>query len=73
MTLAERMIVMNAGRMEQIGTPDEVYHRPATTFVAGFIGSPPMNLVRGSADGIALHRRRPAAAAAARRRRAPAS
>ncbi|MEO8924573.1 MAG: sn-glycerol-3-phosphate import ATP-binding protein UgpC [Caldimonas sp.] len=51
MTLAERMIVMNAGRMEQIGTPDEVYHRPATTFVAGFIGSPPMNLVRGMADG----------------------
>src|SRR4051795_4434509 len=43
MTLAERMIVMNAGRMEQIGTPDEVYHRPATTFVAGFIGSPPPN------------------------------
>jgi sn-glycerol 3-phosphate transport system ATP-binding protein len=51
MTLAERMIVMNAGRMEQIGTPDEVYHHPATTFVAGFIGSPPMNLVRGSAAG----------------------
>ena len=51
MTLAERMIVMNAGRMEQIGTPDEVYHRPATTFVAGFIGSPPMNLVRGHAQG----------------------
>jgi len=42
---------MNAGRMEQIGTPDEVYHRPATTFVAGFIGSPPMNLVRGHAQG----------------------
>ena len=54
MTLAERMIVMNAGRMEQVGTPDEVYHRPATTFVAGFIGSPPMNLVRGrtAADGF---------------------
>jgi sn-glycerol 3-phosphate transport system ATP-binding protein len=51
MTLAERMIVMNAGRMEQIGTPDEVYHRPATTFVAAFIGSPPMNLVRGAAEG----------------------
>jgi sn-glycerol 3-phosphate transport system ATP-binding protein len=51
MTLAERMIVMNAGRMEQIGTPDEVYHRPATTFVAGFIGSPPMNLVRGIGKG----------------------
>jgi len=51
MTLAERMIVMNAGRIEQIGTPDEVYHRPATTFVAAFIGSPPMNLVRGRASG----------------------
>jgi len=51
MTLAQRMIVMNAGRMEQIGTPEEVYHRPATTFVAGFIGSPPMNLLRGQADG----------------------
>ena len=52
MTLAERMIVMNAGRMEQVGTPDEVYHRPATTFVASFIGSPPMNLVRGRAAGM---------------------
>ncbi len=51
MTLAQRMIVMNAGRMEQIGTPDEVYHRPATTFVASFIGSPPMNLINGQADG----------------------
>jgi sn-glycerol 3-phosphate transport system ATP-binding protein len=51
MTLAERMLVMNAGRIEQIGTPDEVYHRPATTFVAGFIGSPPMNLMRGRAVG----------------------
>jgi sn-glycerol 3-phosphate transport system ATP-binding protein len=54
MTLAERMIVMNAGRMEQIGTPDEVYHRPATTFVAGFIGSPPMNLVRGRGEGASF-------------------
>jgi sn-glycerol 3-phosphate transport system ATP-binding protein len=51
MTLAQRMIVMNAGHMEQIGTPEEVYARPATTFVAGFIGSPPMNLVPGRADG----------------------
>jgi sn-glycerol 3-phosphate transport system ATP-binding protein len=51
MTLAQRMIVMNAGRMEQIGTPDEVYHRPATTFVASFIGSPPMNLIKGQAEG----------------------
>jgi sn-glycerol 3-phosphate transport system ATP-binding protein len=51
MTLAERMIVMNAGVMEQIGTPEAVYARPATTFVAGFIGSPPMNLIEGQADG----------------------
>ena len=51
MTLGQRLIVMNAGRMEQIGTPEEVYARPATTFVAGFIGSPPMNLLRGRADG----------------------
>ena len=50
MTLAQRMIVMNAGRMEQIGTPEEVYGRPATTFVAGFIGSPPMNLLSGRAE-----------------------
>jgi sn-glycerol 3-phosphate transport system ATP-binding protein len=54
MTLAQRMIVMNAGVMEQIGTPDDVYWRPATTFVASFIGSPPMNLVRGQADGLGL-------------------
>jgi sn-glycerol 3-phosphate transport system ATP-binding protein len=47
MTLAERMIVMNAGRMEQFGTPDEVYWTPATTFVASFIGSPAMNLMNG--------------------------
>ncbi|MGH8702711.1 MAG: sn-glycerol-3-phosphate ABC transporter ATP-binding protein UgpC, partial [Burkholderiales bacterium] len=45
MTLAQRMIVMNAGRAEQIGAPLEVYARPATTFVAGFIGAPPMNLI----------------------------
>ena len=56
MTLAQRMIVINAGRAEQIGAPLDVYARPATTFVAGFIGSPPMNLVRGrmSADGTSL-------------------
>jgi sn-glycerol 3-phosphate transport system ATP-binding protein len=51
MTLGQRLIVMNAGHMEQIGTPEEVYARPATTFVAGFIGSPPMNLLRGHAEG----------------------
>ncbi len=46
MTLAQRMIVMNGGVMEQFGTPEEVYRTPATTFVASFIGSPPMNLLR---------------------------
>ena len=49
MTLAQRMIVMNAGRIEQIGTPEQVYGAPATTFVASFIGSPPMNLLNGQA------------------------
>jgi sn-glycerol 3-phosphate transport system ATP-binding protein len=48
MTLAERMIVMNAGRMEQFGTPEEVYNRPATTFVASFMGAPPMNLLKNA-------------------------
>jgi sn-glycerol 3-phosphate transport system ATP-binding protein len=45
MTLADRLVVMNAGLVEQVGTPVEVYERPATVFVAGFIGSPPMNLI----------------------------
>ena len=48
MTLAQRMIVMNAGRMDQFGTPEEVYARPASTFVASFIGSPPMNLLKNA-------------------------
>jgi len=51
MTLAHRMIVMNAGRAEQIGAPLEVYAKPATTFVASFIGSPPMNLIPQQRDG----------------------
>jgi multiple sugar transport system ATP-binding protein len=46
MTLADRVVVMNAGRIEQIGTPHELYHSPATLFVAGFIGSPAMNMMR---------------------------
>ena len=53
MTLAQRMIVMNAGVMEQFGTPEEVYHRPASTFVASFIGSPPMNLMKNAPGGRA--------------------
>jgi len=51
MTLAQRMIVMNAGRAEQVGAPLEIYARPATTFVASFIGSPPMNLIPQERDG----------------------
>jgi len=49
MTLADRMVVMNAGVAEQIGTPLEVYQNPATMFVAGFIGSPPMNFLPAGA------------------------
>jgi len=45
MTLADRVVVMNKGRIEQIGTPNELYHKPATHFVAGFIGSPAMNFI----------------------------
>jgi len=45
MTLADRVVIMNAGRIDQIGTPHEVYHTPQTQFVAGFIGSPTMNFL----------------------------
>ena len=51
MTLAQRMIVMNNGRMEQFDTPEQVYSQPASTFVASFIGSPPMNLLK-DAPGV---------------------
>ena len=56
MTLADRMVVMNAGDIEQIGTPGEIYHRPATRFVASFIGMPPMNLLPATIgpDGVRL-------------------
>jgi sn-glycerol 3-phosphate transport system ATP-binding protein len=57
MTLAQRMLVMNAGVMEQFGTPSEVYNTPASTFVASFIGSPPMNLLKhapGANEGSIL-------------------
>jgi multiple sugar transport system ATP-binding protein len=47
MTLADRIVVMNNGNIEQIGTPDEVYDNPANTFVASFIGSPAMNMLKG--------------------------
>ncbi|MCB1341038.1 MAG: sn-glycerol-3-phosphate ABC transporter ATP-binding protein UgpC [Pseudooceanicola sp.] len=51
MTLADRVVVMNKGLVQQVGTPIEIYDRPANTFVAGFIGSPAMNLVRGTLSG----------------------
>jgi len=54
MTLADRLVVLNGGRIEQIGAPLEVYHAPASTFVASFIGSPAMNLVKGELHGDKL-------------------
>ena len=45
MTLADRIVVLNAGRVEQVGSPLELYHHPANLFVAGFIGSPQMNFI----------------------------
>jgi multiple sugar transport system ATP-binding protein len=51
MTLADRVVVMNKGVIQQVGTPTEIYDHPANTFVAGFIGSPAMNLIEGSVSG----------------------
>ena len=51
MTMADRIIVLNGGRIEQIGTPAEVYHQPASTFVASFMGAPPMNLLPARYNG----------------------
>jgi multiple sugar transport system ATP-binding protein len=50
MTMADRIVVMHAGRIEQVGTPLELYDRPSNLFVAGFIGSPSMNLLGGTID-----------------------
>ena len=54
MTLATRIVVLNAGRIEQIGTPLDLYHTPANRFVAGFIGSPAMNFVDVIADAAGV-------------------
>jgi multiple sugar transport system ATP-binding protein len=51
MTMADKIVVMNAGKVEQIGTPLELYDNPANLFVAGFIGSPSMNFIPGKANG----------------------
>jgi ABC-type sugar transport system ATPase subunit len=51
MTLGDRMVVMHAGRLQQVDTPDAVYSEPANRFVAGFVGTPPMNLLEASVVG----------------------
>ena len=51
MTLADRVVVMNKGIVQQVGSPTEIYDRPSNAFVAGFIGSPAMNLVEGTMKG----------------------
>jgi sn-glycerol 3-phosphate transport system ATP-binding protein len=55
MTLGDRIAVMSGGNLLQLGTPQEIYRRPANVFVAGFIGSPPMNLLSASASGGRVH------------------
>jgi multiple sugar transport system ATP-binding protein len=54
MTLGDRIVVMNEGRVQQVDTPAALYDRPANTFVATFLGSPPMNLLRPTAVGLPL-------------------
>lgn len=51
MTMADRIVVMNLGKIQQVGTPKELYFHPANLFVAGFIGDPPMNFISGYLDG----------------------
>jgi lactose/L-arabinose transport system ATP-binding protein len=52
MTLADRIVVLRAGRVEQVGSPIDIYERPANTFVAGFIGSPKMNFIKTTAVAV---------------------
>ncbi|MEO5805024.1 TOBE domain-containing protein, partial [Devosia sp.] len=54
MTMADRIVVMHDGVIEQIGTPLELYDYPANLFVAGFIGSPAMNMIKGKIDGASF-------------------
>ena len=54
MTLADRIVCLDGGRIAQVGTPDELYNRPENLFVAGFIGSPPINLMAATAEGRTL-------------------
>jgi sn-glycerol 3-phosphate transport system ATP-binding protein len=54
MTMADQVVLLRNGRIEQVGSPDELYSKPATAFTAGFIGAPPMNLIKmnGSVTGV---------------------
>ena len=52
MTMADRVVLLRAGRIEQVGSPEELYARPATAFTAAFIGAPPMNLLRLNGAGV---------------------
>jgi ABC-type sugar transport system ATPase subunit len=52
MSMSDRIAVLNNGRFEQIGTPDDVYHRPASAFVARFIGQPPMNIIDAELNSV---------------------
>jgi sn-glycerol 3-phosphate transport system ATP-binding protein len=54
MTLADRLVIMNKGTIEQIGTPKEIYERPATLYVAGFVGSPAMNILPATVGGAGM-------------------
>ncbi|MCB2136936.1 MAG: hypothetical protein KDE08_13480, partial [Rhodobacteraceae bacterium] len=54
MTLADRIVCLDAGRIAQVGTPEELYNRPETVFVASFIGSPQINLIEAEASGRTL-------------------
>ena len=66
MTLADRIVVLNGGRIEQVGTPMEIYENPANTFVAGFVGAPSMNFIRCSVDMDGVARFGPASISPAR-------
>jgi sn-glycerol 3-phosphate transport system ATP-binding protein len=54
MTMADRVVLMRAGRIEQVGTPEDLYTRPATAFTASFIGAPPMNLMKSNAGIVGV-------------------
>ncbi|MGQ9557211.1 MAG: ABC transporter ATP-binding protein [Desulfurispora sp.] len=56
MTMGDRIVVLNGGQIQQVGTPDEIYHQPANLFVADFVGSPAMNFIKGTLDKSSVPR-----------------